>query len=181
MWPPHRAARRVALDLFPGDVDAVGPHEVDDPLGAPEPRLPHASHLRFQTGMSRVHVVREQVQRDRRLDAVPPAGQFDSRYEVKAEPAGLVLRLTPTGDAVVIRERDNIERRGGRGLDHLGRRQRPVGDGRVGVQVDAHRPPTLPDHPEPWDDLLRGARRGDGRQLLGPADLVKVDAEQPAG
>ena len=88
---------------------------------------------RLQAGVGRVELVAEDVQvLVLAVDAreLGGAGQADAVLARGGE------RLGHAGDRVVVGQREQLDARGGRLRDHLGRRQRAVGLRRMGLQIE---------------------------------------------
>lgn len=120
---------------FPGDAGAQRAQAVHHGPRPVHPVLADPGQLTGQRGLVRIEQVAEQVQ----APVLVPAGQLHARDE--RQPLG--QRRTgsvPTGDGVVVGEREHVQPGRARPPHDLGGRPGPVGDVAVAVQIDPHAP-----------------------------------------
>jgi hypothetical protein len=101
------------------------------PLGARATHLAKTHERRFELAR-----VREMQSEDVRFRVALDGAQLDTGDEAHTEGRRLCRRFGDAGHGVVIGERDRRQSGAVRGAHHIGRRARPVGRGRVRVQID---------------------------------------------
>jgi len=137
VWASDRAAPGNLADAFEGNVRSPPRAAVARPAAARSCREERTGRGTGQPRLGPVEQVGEQVQTDDLPVLLDAAGQLTPGTSVS--PGGrAATAFGPAGRAVVVSQRDHVETRRPRRAHQLGRCQRPVGGGGVGMQVDAH-------------------------------------------